>query len=58
MKKSLLFGAAAVLIAAATSCGGSNSGDLTKPTGLSNFTDSLAYYSGTADGSVTSLGIL
>lgn len=51
MKKILLFGAVAAMMAAATSCGSSSStSDFTNPKGLNDFTDSLAYYSATIEG--------
>lgn len=50
MKKLLLFGAAAVMLAAASCSKNAASGDLANPKGLSDFSDSLAYYSGTVQG--------
>lgn len=50
MKKLLLFGAAAVMIAAASCSKNAANGDLANPSGLSNFSDSLAYFGGTVQG--------
>lgn len=50
MKKFLLFGAAALLVAAASCSKKGAEGDFTNPQGLSNFNDSLTYYTGTVQG--------